>query len=72
MPAGATRRDGSEGLTEGQLQRAREDVIEALEIRFGEVPYPVREEVNRADNGATLRKLLRLAITVTSLDKFSV
>ena len=62
----------NEGLTEGQLQRAREDVIEALEIRFGEVPYSVREKVNHVNNGATLKRLHRLAITVTSLDKFSV
>jgi len=62
----------SEGLTEGQLQRAREDVIEALEIRFKEIPYQLREAITHVNSDRKLKKLHRLAITVKSLDEFSV
>ena len=60
------------GLTEGQLQGLREAVIDALEARFGEIPYPTREAVNHVGNDAALRKLHRLAVTAKSLDAFSV
>ena len=61
-----------EGLTEGQLQRAREDVIEALEVRFEEIPYTLREAINHVNSDRKLKKLHRLAITVKILDEFSV
>jgi len=59
-------------IEEGVLLRAREDVIDALEARFGEVPYLVREAINHVDNGAKLKQLLRHAILVETLGEFSV
>jgi hypothetical protein len=61
-----------EGRTEGQLQGLREAVLDALEARFGEIPYSTREAVNHVGSDAALRKLLRLAVTAKSLDAFSV
>jgi hypothetical protein len=61
-----------EGRAEGQLQGLRRAVLDALEARFGEVPYPTREAVNHVGNDAALRKLHRLAVTAKSLDAFSV
>jgi hypothetical protein len=58
--------------SEGQLRGLREAVLDALEARFGEIPYPTREAVNHVGSDAALRKLLRLAVTVKSLDVFSV
>ena len=67
------RREGrAAGLTEGQLQGLREAVIDALEARFGEIPYPTREAIGRVGSDAALRKLHRLAVTAKSLDAFSV
>ena len=60
------------GLTEGQLQGLREAVLDALEARFGEIPYQTREAIGRIGSDAALRKLHRLAVTVKSLDAFSV
>ncbi len=33
-----------EGRTEGQLQGLRESVLDALEARFADVPYPLGAE----------------------------
>ena len=57
---------------EGQVARAREDVIDALEARFGEVPYQLREAINHIDDDKRLRELLRKAVVVKNLDSFSV
>ncbi len=61
-----------EGRAEGQLRRAREDVLDALRIRFVEIPYELREAISHVEDDAQLRQLHRLAITVPSLDQFTV
>ncbi len=58
------------GRQEGSLAQARESVIEALEIRFGEVSHELRERINSLDNLRTLKAQHRRAITVPSLDEF--
>jgi hypothetical protein len=55
---------------EGSLAQARESVIEALEIRFGEVSNDLRERITALNNLRTLKAQLRRAITVPSLDQF--
>jgi predicted transposase YdaD len=62
----------TEGRTEGRAEGRAEAVLDALEARFGEIPYATREAVNHVGSDAALRKLLRLAVTVKSLDAFSV
>jgi predicted transposase YdaD len=59
-----------EGRQEGSLAQARESVIEALEIRFGEVSNDLRERITALDNLRTLKAQHRRAITVPSLDQF--
>jgi hypothetical protein len=59
-----------EGLQEGALIRARESVIEALEVRFGEVPFSLRERIIGLDDLSALKTELRRAITVPNLDQF--
>ena len=65
-----TRMSLQEGREEGSLVQARESVIEALEIRFGEVSADLRERITALDNLRTLKAQLRRAITVPSLDQF--
>ena len=60
----------TEGRQEGSLAQARESVIEALEIRFGEISADLRDRINALDNLRTLKAQLRRAITVPSLDQF--
>ena len=55
---------------EGSLAQARESVIEALEIRFGEVSKDLRERITALDDLRALKAQLRRAITVPSLDQF--
>jgi hypothetical protein len=55
---------------EGSLAQARESVIEALEIRFGEVSNDLRERITALDNLRALKAQLRRAITVPSLEQF--
>ena len=59
-----------EGRQEGSLVQARESVIEALEIRFGEVSNDLRERITALDNLRNLKAQLRRAITVPSIDQF--
>jgi hypothetical protein len=65
-----TRMSLQEGRQEGSLAQARESVIEALEIRFGEVSNDLRERITALDNLRTLKAQLRRAITVPSLEQF--
>lgn len=58
------------GRQEGALIRARESVIEALEVRFGEVPFSLRERIIGLDDLSALKTELRRAITVPNLDQF--
>ena len=55
---------------EGSLAQTRESLIEALEIRFGEISTELRERINALENLRTLKAQLRRAITVPSLDQF--
>ena len=55
---------------EGSLTQARESVIEALEIRFGEISSDLRERITALDNLRTLKAQHCRAITVPSLDQF--
>ena len=65
------RKEGlQEGREEGSLVQARESVIEALEIRFGEVSNDLRERINAFQDLRTLKAQHRRAITVPSLDQF--
>ena len=55
---------------EGSLVQARESVIEALEIRFGEISSDLRERITAFQDLRTLKAQHRRAITVPSLDQF--
>ena len=65
-----TRMSLQEGREEGSLVQARESVIEALEIRFGEVSADLRERINAFQDLRTLKAQHRRAITVPSLEQF--
>ena len=60
----------TEGRQEGSLAQARDSVIEALEIRFGEISNDLRERITALDNLRSLKAQHRRAITVPSLDQF--
>lgn len=55
---------------EGILQTSRDNIIELLEARFGEVPSLTIDSVNKIDNVPVLKTLLKTVITVSSLEDF--
>jgi hypothetical protein len=59
-----------QGLEQGLEQATRQDILEIVEVRFGYVPEEVETAVTSITHLPTLRSLLRLAITVESLEAF--
>jgi len=66
------RREGRlEGRNEGRLDALHDNILEALEVRFGAVPDGVRESVSGIVDEGRLRELLRAAIRTPTLDAFA-
>lgn len=58
------------GESRGESRKAREDVLEVLEVRFEAVPETIVEAVNQIEDRAVLKSLLRQAITIATLEEF--
>jgi hypothetical protein len=58
------------GVAEGIIQQRREDVLEVLEVRFGEVPTEISQKINGIEDPALLKTLLREAIAIESVEQF--
>ncbi len=58
------------GMQKGFVQKAYEDVIEVLKIRFGEIQRAVAESIRKIDDVAKLTKLHQKAVTVESVEQF--
>jgi hypothetical protein len=61
-----------QGRTRGQLEKAREAVLEVLEVRFGHVPFARKEEVIRCNDLDRLNKALRHALLIAAVDEFEL
>ena len=59
-----------DGISEGMRQKGRETVIEALEVRFQEVPTDIVESISSLEDLNQLKTLLRQAITIGSISEF--
>ncbi len=55
---------------EGKQEKAREDVVQILQIRFGEVPEQIASLINTMNNLPMLERFLASAITINSLEEF--
>ncbi|MCT7956095.1 transposase [Laspinema palackyanum] len=58
------------GLQQGTLQTQRENILDLLQVRFGEVPQSLVEVVNRLEDISTLKQLIRQTISVGSIAEF--
>lgn len=58
------------GMQQGMLQKAREDILEVLEARFGEAPYELRERILAVTQEAELKRLHRQSALAESLEAF--
>jgi hypothetical protein len=55
---------------EGVVRTAREAVLEILEVRFGDVPLALKEDIQEISDPAFLKHLHRQAIQIQSLKDF--
>jgi hypothetical protein len=63
-------RGEAEGRARGELKGLQEAVVDVLEVRFGEVPYSVRERLAEISETLRIQRLLRSAATVSSMTAF--
>lgn len=64
------RRGIQQGLQQGQLQKSREAVTEALKVRFHRVPKALLDQINALSDTLRLSTLLKEAIVIDSLAAF--
>jgi len=60
-----------EGLEEGIETGHRADILEVLELRFGEVPQGLRESIGATSGPVRLRALHRAAVIAATLEEFA-
>ncbi len=58
------------GEKQGEIKRARQSVLEVLEVRFGEIPWDIRADIYRIDNLSFLELLLKESIRSKDLEAF--
>lgn len=59
-----------EGIQRGTQQTLKETVIQALAVRFDDVPESIAEVVDQIEDAAALRTLFKQAVIVDSLETF--
>jgi len=59
-----------EGIEKGMLSEAREMVLEALDIKFSNVPADVHAQIQALNNRLLLKKLLKPAFQSKDMDGF--
>ncbi len=60
-----------EGIEQGGRERALEDILDVLEIRFDlPVSHPLSDRISAIEDLQRLKQLHRAAIQVSSLDEF--
>lgn len=57
---------------EGQIENARESILEVLKEKFTDIPYKLNEAIMYCDDLAKLKALLRKAAIASSIDEISV
>jgi hypothetical protein len=55
---------------EGAVQRSRDDIVDVLSVRFGDVPSEIAGALAEIDDSETLRQLHRLAVRCESIADF--
>ena len=59
-----------EGRLEGAVERARNDIYEILEARFGNVPEDIKEAIGKITNLKKLSELHKKSVFVKDFDEF--
>jgi hypothetical protein len=61
-----------QGRTRGQIEKVQEAVLEVLEVRFGDVPFAVKEEIICCNDLSRLNKAHRHALLIALVDEFEL
>ena len=59
-----------QGMQQGIIQKAKEDVIEVLELRFGKISPKIIDKINQTNDPAKLKELLKKGVQVKEIDHF--
>ena len=54
----------------GRREGRKEGILEVLDVRFGSVPLDITDHINDIENDKKLKKLLRFAVSCSSIDEF--
>jgi hypothetical protein len=60
------------GINRGQLENAREAVLDILEVRFGKLAAAMQEKINSCGDLRKLKKVLRQAVLIGSPDELDL
>ena len=72
MLAASIERTREKWTSEGRVETAQSDVIEVLEVKFGAVPYPIKEKILYCDDLEKLKQAHRNAILLDDINKFKI
>ena len=61
-----------QGVQQGIIKKAKEDVIEALELRFGEISSEIIDQINQTNDPSKLKEFHKQAIQISDLDSFGL
>jgi len=61
----------AKGIVKGRQEELREDILEALEIRFHAVSCSIKKQIEGISDAAELRRLFRLAIQSPTIEDFT-
>jgi hypothetical protein len=59
-----------QGMQQGIIQNTKENIIEALELRFEKISPEIIDKINQTNDPAKLKKLHKKAIQVKEIDHF--
>lgn len=59
-----------QGMQQGIIQNTKENIIEALELRFGKISPKIINKINQTNDPAKLKELHKKAIQVKEIDSF--
>ena len=57
-------------MQQGIIQNTKENIIEALELRFGKISSEIIDKINRMNDPVKLKELHNKAIQVKKIDSF--
>ncbi len=59
-----------QGIQQGIIQTTKENIIEALELRFGKILPEIIDKINQINDPAKLKELHKKAIQIKKIDNF--